>query len=168
MFGSGDSRISRQNTATKQLGRPHLAEQLDGLSHTRAPIVMQTTLAVLVALSLATLSSAFSVHASLPRLARSRSRVPSIACRLGDTTGECSQKISYKMGSICETTPSGKQVCRKFSLQALGAFDDLDVEQSEVEDLPSWWILQAEEEYRAERSASHASSAHGQVDDLSY
>ncbi|KAJ1620322.1 hypothetical protein T492DRAFT_1078891 [Pavlovales sp. CCMP2436] len=129
---------------------------------------MQTMLAILVALSLATLSSAFTVRTSLPRLARSSLfKVSSIACRLGDLDGECSQKISYNLGSICETTPSGKQVCRKFSLQALGAFDDLDVEQSEVEDLPSFWILQAEEEYRAERSASQ-SATHGQVEDISY
>lgn len=97
-------------------------------------------------------SSALSAVAHPHRLSRPPTKVRSVSCRLGDVTGECSRKIDFKRGKVCETTPSGRRVCRDFSTHALGRFDDLDVELADVEDLPSWWILAAEADFRLQQA----------------
>ncbi|KAG8458324.1 hypothetical protein KFE25_005171 [Diacronema lutheri] len=110
-------------------------------------------LTLVLALSATAITSAF--HA--PSLASRIHRVPAkrfaTACRLGDLSGERSRRIDRR-GRISETTPAGKHVTRDFSTSALGKYDDLDLDLADVQELPSWWIIRAEEAYRAEQIAA--------------
>jgi len=111
--------------------------------------MVRVILAALCAILSASLSSAMTTQTTLRTRQPSRVSSAAISCRLGDLSGDQSKRIDLKQGRICETSPLGKQVCRKVSRQALGEHDALDEEFVEVEDLPSWWILRAEEEFRS-------------------
>lgn len=121
---------------------------------------MTRALALVALIALSSLfagSSAYSAFSHSHRLSRPPTKVHPVSCRLSDVTGECSRKIDFKRGKICETTPSGRRVCRDFSTHALGRFDDLDVELADVEDLPSLWILAAEADFRLQVRDGEAS-----------
>lgn len=109
--------------------------------------MLRSRLFAVLALSAAAFSSAFSV--TLPaRHTRVPSKVSTVACRLGDLSGDQSRRLDFKRGKFYETTPLGKQVCRDVSRHALSRYDDLDRELADVSELPNLYILEAEEEFR--------------------
>lgn len=106
-----------------------------------------------LATSVSALAPDAHINALHRRHAAARSNV--VALGVGDVIGKISSKIDFKRGRVCETGAFGKQVCRKVSQKALGAYDNLDRDLAEVDDLPSFWILQAEEEFRREQQGGN-------------
>mmetsp|Transcript_22667 Transcript_22667/g.58316 ORF Transcript_22667/g.58316 Transcript_22667/m.58316 type:complete len:129 (-) Transcript_22667:415-801(-) len=115
-----------------------------------------TTLLLALAALTAPVSAMFSHthNSALLRRAAASQAANVLALGIGDVSGAYSSRIDFKRGRVCETGAFGKKVCRKVSQAALGVYDSLDQELAEVEDLPSFWILQAEEEFRREMSGS--------------
>jgi hypothetical protein len=86
-----------------------------------------------------------------PRLARCTPKPSTITARLGALSGDVSQRLDVKRGRICETTTGGKQVYRskRFTTNALGEYDDaLEIALAEIEELPTWYLIEAERSYR--------------------
>lgn len=94
-------------------------------------------------------AATFSVITTPPR-ARHAHKPSAITARLGSLSGDVSRRLDFKRGRICETTAKGKQVCRKwsFATSALGEYDDLEKDLAEVEELPSFYVIEAERSYR--------------------
>jgi hypothetical protein len=84
-----------------------------------------------------------------------------IVARLGDLSGDTSRRLDTKTGKIWQTDNKGAR--KVFATKALGDFEALDVELAECDDLPSAWIIKAEEEYREAQRKSHSA-----LDDSSY
>mmetsp|Transcript_27028 Transcript_27028/g.72860 ORF Transcript_27028/g.72860 Transcript_27028/m.72860 type:complete len:173 (+) Transcript_27028:96-614(+) len=116
------------------------------LAHTQA-MSPRNSMLLLVALLGAAMSSAMQTRSAFTTRRVAKTSCGAIVCRLGDLAGEPSRRVDFVAKSICENGPGGREVCRK--VHALGAHDDLDADLSETADLPSWWILRAEEDFRS-------------------
>lgn len=104
-------------------------------------------------------AAAFAISPT-PR-ARNALKMSTITARLGALSGDVSQRLDLKRGRICETTTDGTQVCRsrRVATNALGLYDDLEMELAEVEELPSLYLIEAERSFRESqfRAAEDAS-----------
>jgi hypothetical protein len=104
-------------------------------------------------------ATTFSLTAT-PR-ARHTVKPSAITARLGSLSGDVSRRLDLTRGRICETTAKGKQICRSwsFATNALGQYDDLELDLAEVEDLPSWYLIEAERSFREDQLVDHAEDA---------
>ena len=97
-----------------------------------------------------------------PPRARHALKPSAITARLGSLSGVVSLRLDAKRGRICETTAKGKQVCRPWSAyptNALGEYDDLEMDLAGVEELPSLYVIEAERSYREDLQQVDAEDA---------
>ena len=110
---------------------------------------------------------AFFAHAATfslvttPR-ARHAPKPSTITARLGSLSGAVSRRLDAKRGRICETTAKGKQVCRPwiaYATNALGEYDDLEMDLAGVDELPTLYVIEAERSYREDLQQVDAEDA---------
>lgn len=105
------------------------------------------------------LAHAATFSISPPPRTRHALKPSTITARLGSLSGDVSRRLDAKRRQICETSAAGKQICRpwSFATNALGQYDDLELELAEVVDLPSFYLIEAERSYRQTSAAEDAS-----------